>query len=182
MRDSEQPVLAASGGLVLRPWRPDDAADLMAAYADPAIRRWHRRSLDSVEEARELIDDWTAEWTAETRACWAVTDGSDLLLGRLSVRTLLGLGSGEFGYWVLPVARGAGVAPRALRAGTSWALGHLGLHRVELVHSTANQASCRVAAKVGYALEGTKRADLLHADGWHDMHLHARIAGPTAGT
>jgi ribosomal-protein-alanine N-acetyltransferase len=77
MRDSGQPVLTGGGGLVLRPWRPDDAADLMAAYADPAIQRWHRRRLDSVAEARELIDDWTAEWTAEstaeTRACWAVT-------------------------------------------------------------------------------------------------------------
>jgi ribosomal-protein-alanine N-acetyltransferase len=74
------------------------------------------------------------------------------------------------------VARGAGVAPRALQAGTSWALGDLGLHRVELVHSTTNRASCRVAAKAGYELEGTKRGDLLHADGWHDMHLHAKIA------
>jgi hypothetical protein len=24
--------------------------------------------------------------------------------------------------------------------------------------------------------EGTKRAELLHTDGWHDMHLHARLA------
>jgi [ribosomal protein S5]-alanine N-acetyltransferase len=38
-----------------------------------------------------------------------------------------------------------------------------------------------VAAKAGYKLEGTKRSGLLHADGWHDMHLHARIAGPPAG-
>jgi RimJ/RimL family protein N-acetyltransferase len=181
MRDAEQPVLTADGGLVLRPWRPGDASALMTAHADPAIQRWHRRRLDSVEEARQMIEDWTAEWTAETRACWAVTDGSDLLLGRLSLRPQLALGAGEFGYWVLPAARGAGVAPRALQAGTSWALDTLGLHRVELVHSTANQASCRVAAKVGYELEGTKRSDLLHADGWHDMHLHAKIGGPPAG-
>jgi RimJ/RimL family protein N-acetyltransferase len=99
-----------------------------------------------------------------------------MLLGRLSLRPQLALGTGEFGYWVLPVARGAGVAPRALQAGTSWALGDLGLHRIELVHSTTNRASCRVAAKAGYELEGTKRGDLLHADGWHDMHLHAKIA------
>ena len=34
-----------------------------------------------------------------------------------------------------------------------------------------------MAAKAGFALEGTKRSALLHADGWHDMHLHARIRG-----
>jgi hypothetical protein len=27
------------------------------------------------------------------------------------------------------------------------------------------------------AAEGTKRGEALHADGWHDMHLHARLAG-----
>lgn len=41
---------------------------------------------------------------------------------------------------------------------------------------TANAASCRVALKAGFAAEGTRRSAALHADGWHDMHLHARIA------
>jgi [ribosomal protein S5]-alanine N-acetyltransferase len=45
----------------------------------------------------------------------------------------------------------------------------------------ANQASCRVGAKAGYELEGIMRGALLHADGWHDMHLHARVAGLPAG-
>ena len=55
-----------------------------------------------------------------------------------------------------------------------WALNDLGLHRVELAHSVANPASCRVADKAGFRLEGAKHRALLHADGWHDMHLHAR--------
>ena len=53
--------------------------------------------------------------------------------------------------------------------------GQVGLHRIELLHSTGNAASCRVAEKAGYVLEGTKRRQGLHADGWHDMHLHARL-------
>ena len=52
---------------------------------------------------------------------------------------------------------------------------HVGLHRIELHHATGNAASCRVADKAGYALEGTMRQRTLHADGWHDMHLHARL-------
>ncbi|MEW2435901.1 GNAT family protein [Streptomyces caniferus] len=39
----------------------------------------------------------------------------------------------------------------------------------------ANPASCRVATKAGFRLEGTMRSALLHADGWHDEHLHARV-------
>ena len=67
------------------------------------------------------------------------------------------------------------MAGRALTAMTEW-LFTLGLHRVELMHSVLNEPSCRVAAKQGFELEGTRRSALLHPDGWHDMHLHARIA------
>ncbi len=77
---------------------------------------------------------------------------------------------------MLPHARGRGVAHRALRTVTDWMFAHVGLHRVELLHSTRNLASCSVAEKAGYTLEGTKRRHTLHADGWHDMHLHARLS------
>jgi len=50
-----------------------------------------------------------------------------------------------------------------------------GLHRLELTHSVANAASCRVALRAGFVLEGTRRAEGLRTDGWHDMHLPARI-------
>jgi RimJ/RimL family protein N-acetyltransferase len=67
------------------------------------------------------------------------------------------------------------VATAAVGAVSEWAFG-LGLHRLQLRHSVRNPASCRVAAKTGYALEGVLRSALRHADGWHDMHLHARLA------
>lgn len=78
---------------------------------------------------------------------------------------------------VLPAARGAGVASRALAAVRAWALGDIGFHRLELDHSTRNHASCRVATKAGYRLEGTKRNGAVQDDGRHDMHLHARVRG-----
>jgi RimJ/RimL family protein N-acetyltransferase len=51
----------------------------------------------------------------------------------------------------------------------------LGLHRLELLHSVHNHASCHVAANAGFAIEGTLKGALEHPDGWHDMHLHARL-------
>ena len=58
---------------------------------------------------------------------------------------------------------------------STWVFDELNLHRVELAHSTLNPASCHVAENAGYTLEGVKRSESLHADGWHDMHLHARL-------
>jgi GNAT superfamily N-acetyltransferase len=45
-------------------------------------------------------------------------------------------GLAEIGYWVVPAARGRGIAPRALVAVSNWAIDELGLHRLELQHST----------------------------------------------
>lgn len=82
----------------------------------------------------------------------------------------------QVSYWVLPAARGTGAAARAARAVTRWGFETLGLHRIYLTHSVANVPSCRVAAQAGFPLEGTLRDYMLHADGWHDVHMHARLA------
>jgi RimJ/RimL family protein N-acetyltransferase len=63
----------------------------------------------------------------------------------------------EVGYWVGPWARGQGVAARALALLSGWALGPLGLARLDLHASVSNAASLRVAARCGYVREGTLR-------------------------
>lgn len=82
----------------------------------------------------------------------------------------------QVSYWLLPAARGAGAATRGTRTVTRWAVNSLRLHRVYLTHSVSNSASCQVAARAGFALEGTLRGYMMHADGWHDVHVHARLA------
>ena len=82
------------------------------------------------------------------------------------------------GFWRsthLQSVRRAGVASRAVDALTQWAFDDVGFHRLELTHSVHNLPSCRVAIKTGFDFEGVKRRAGLHLDGWHDMHLHARI-------
>jgi RimJ/RimL family protein N-acetyltransferase len=163
------------GDLVLRPWRPSDARAVELAYTEPDIQRWHGRSVTEAE-APEWIRSWSERWLSETGAGWAMT-GESGVLGQISFRKLsLFDGVAEVSYWVLPPARGRQMACRALCALAAWGFDELGLHRVELYHSTSNQASCRVAEKAGFLLEGTKRDDAFHVDGWHDMHAHGRLA------
>jgi RimJ/RimL family protein N-acetyltransferase len=168
-----QPVLAG-GELVLRPWQRDDRSPVVAAYSDSDIQQWHARSM-TTDEADAWIRSWPGRWSSETGCGWAIT-AAGVVVGQISLRRLvLADGLAEVSYWVLPSARGARVATRALTVLSDWAFG-AGLHRVEVEHSTVNVASCRVASAVGYLLEGTKRSEALHPDGWHDMHLHARVA------
>lgn len=180
MARSAQPTLPLDRGLELRPWRPTDAHALVAAGQDPAIRQWNLLVVESPEDARRRIGRMHERWQAETGAVWAVarSDGGGEVMGLIGWNDIdLAGGSAEIVYWVLPAARGTGVVVEATKRLSRWALDDLGLHRLRLCHAVANTASCRVAHKVGYALEGTMRGALLHADGWHDQHLHALVRG-----
>jgi RimJ/RimL family protein N-acetyltransferase len=149
----------------------------LEAFADPEIRRWHARAAARRDEVERWIDCWGADWRGELHAHWAIADAvTDDLLGRVSLKNMdLTCGQGEVAYWTMPTRRGQDVASSAVEALTHWAFDDVGFHRLELTHSVHNLPSCRVAIKTGFDFEGVKRRAGLHLDGWHDMHLHARI-------
>lgn len=160
------------------PWEGGDAPGFLSAYRDDEIRRWHTRRPLTETQVQEWFDAYRRDWQRETDGHWAVTRDSGEVIGRIALRGLdFDDGTANVAYWVLPAARGAGVASGALATLTAWALHEIGFHRLELDHSTRNAASCRVAMKTGYLLEGTKRSAAVHEDGRHDMHLHARLLG-----
>jgi RimJ/RimL family protein N-acetyltransferase len=176
LSDSPQPVLPAKNGLLLRPWKPADAPVFLAAYHDEEIRRWHTRRPRTETDVKEWFEDYRQDWNSEKSGHWAIAPGDGDLLGRIAARGWhFDDGVASVAYWVLPQARGAGVATDAVEALSTWALNEAGFCRMDLEHSTRNHASCRVATKSGYLLEGTKRSAALHDDGRHDMHLHARV-------
>lgn len=174
----EQPVLGLPGGLELRPWRLSDAEVLVTAGQDPGIRQWNRLLVQTPEDARQRIERMHERWRAEVSAIWAIARPGHAAVGLIGWGDIdLTGGSAEILYWILPASRGGGVVVEATKRLSKWALEDLGLHRLRLCHSVANPASCRVADKAGYSLEGTMRSALLHADGWHDEHLHALVRG-----
>lgn len=174
---TDQPTLRA-GQVTLRPWEMRDLQALTDAFADPDIQRWHFLRIDSPAEAEAWIERAQEGWRTGTVATWAISTGErPEAVGRIGryFHDLIN-GLGEVSYWVVPGARGTGLASGALATVSAWAFDVLGLHRLEVAHSTANAASCRVATKAGFDAEGTRSSALQHADGWHDMHVHRRIA------
>ncbi len=154
---------------------------LVAAYAEAIIQRWHVTSLTEAE-AEEWIASRPRLWRDAKMVDWAVAVDS-IVVGRVGLKSIdLEQGAAEISYWILAEHRRHGYARRAVEAVTGWAFNGLGLRRIELTHSTQNVPSCRVAEVSGYILEGTKRLAGLHADGLHDMHLHARIATDSRAT
>lgn len=164
-----------TAGLLLRPWRTADAPAVLAALVDPDIVRWNGQGVTDLAQAAGWIAR-RADRSDGSHVSLAVTDGTDgTLLGSVSVHQIRH-DNAAVGYWTAAPARGRGVAGRALHALTGWAFTHLDLHRIELCHAVANPASCRVAERAGYRLEGTLRESHRYGDGHrHDEHLHARL-------
>jgi len=173
---SAPPVLTGRY-VVLRPWRPGDEAYVRTAFRDPLIRRWSPLPL-SVDDAPSVVRA-RMEAADDEPPAWVVTDASNgAAVGDVSFRWIYPwLRIAAIGYVVLAPASGRGVASEAVRLASAYVLGSLGWPRLELHHAVANAASCRVAARAGFALEGTMRQALRYADGtWADEHLHARLA------
>jgi ribosomal-protein-alanine N-acetyltransferase len=176
LSNGSQPTLVVDDRSLLRPWTLDDIPVVVAAYGDAEIQRWIPYSFD-VQEAEHVIGRWTVTWQNETGACWAIAQESDnVAFGRFAFQTIDFIGgSAEIAYWLLPQFRGEGYASLAVTVICDWAFEQLGLHRVQLIHSVHNVASCRVAQGAGFDLEGTLRSECQYQDGWHDTHLHARV-------
>ncbi|MEU0360495.1 GNAT family N-acetyltransferase [Streptomyces cyaneofuscatus] len=106
---------------------------------------------------------------------------TDELTGYIGLRGIYN-GNAEVGSWVAPWARGRGLAAGAALTAVGWALTSvaedgMGLHRMVLHHSTSNPASCAVAARAGFLLEGSMRQATTDYTGTrYDSHLHARLA------
>jgi RimJ/RimL family protein N-acetyltransferase len=113
-----------------------------------------------------------------SRAGFAVVDEADgRFLGMAALVTLdLDGRQAEAGYIVSPQARGRGVASRALTLLTDWALGELGLERVELRITDGNEASMRVAEKCGYVREGVLRSVHFKQGQRSDVVVYSRLA------
>jgi RimJ/RimL family protein N-acetyltransferase len=170
-------------GLLLRPWDVGFEADAPAylrGVADPEFRLWNNplKHVDDLDAARHALRDRARLWDEGTAGAFCVTDAEHgTILGNVTLNAPYWPNrAATIGYWVLPEARGQGVATRALRLAADWAFG-FGLHRIALDHAVGNAASCRVAEHGGFTYEGTLRGAHRNADGtFQDGHLHARLA------
>ncbi|MFL6100395.1 MAG: GNAT family N-acetyltransferase [Actinomycetales bacterium] len=188
------PAEGLSDGVVrVRCWEPErDAPARRRLTHDPEHDRWGLpffvpRAVDQAAERDRLEHDRARSMAGEPSSYAVVSVMTGELLGDVACRLdIPPLGVADVGYGTLPEARGRGVASAALSLLTAWLMDPVagcGLHRVQLDHALANEASCRVALRAGFAREGVRRGylpvvDPQDAAGWSraDVCLHGRVA------
>lgn len=168
--------------LVLRELVPDDAPALFAIHSDAQAMRWFgSEPLRELDQARQLIEVF-AGWRRlpNPGVRWGLARrGDGVLLGSCGLfnwnrnwqRCTLG-------YELARSAWGQGLMNEALRAVLDWGFSQagMGLNRVEAMIHAENQASLRLAHRLGFRYEGTLREVACWGGQHHDLQMHSRLA------
>lgn len=170
--------------LLIRPKQVGDGAITSAAVAETwdELHKWMRWA--------ENRDAFTAE-SMEVRnrhvmASFILREGIELIGVEAATGTAVvwcGLLDIDWqgrhcdaGYWVRKTAQGRGFATEAANALVRYAIGALGMRRIGLTHSGGNEASRRIAERLGFSFEGIQRgANLLPGGKNADRYCYARL-------
>ncbi|MFG0332715.1 MAG: GNAT family N-acetyltransferase [Maioricimonas sp. JB049] len=128
------------------------------------------------DDARLWVESRPGTWDRNEAWSFLIVDAADRLLGTCGLHRIDNLNRvAELGYWVRTSEAGQGIATAASRQLVDWAFRERDLHRVEILISTENHASLRVAEKLGAQQEGIVRSRLLLHGRRHDCVMFAIV-------
>jgi RimJ/RimL family protein N-acetyltransferase len=186
-----KPVTLTTERLLLRALRRSDMQAVYEACQDPDIPRWTPvPSPYTRQDATEWIDRTvSAGWREDTAYNFGVFTREDgRLVGAMGLMRLKldePERMAELGYWTVKEHRRCGYTTEAGRAVCAWAFDELLVERLEWLAEAGNVGSRGVAEKLGFVMEGTLRARIVHAgtrrDAWigsllpSDLGLESQI-------
>jgi [ribosomal protein S5]-alanine N-acetyltransferase len=163
---------------LIRPVRPEDAAELAALYS---ANRDFLAPYEPVRAPEFFTTDGQRERLArqlegDTHP-FAILDGEEIA-GTINLFNIVreSLQSGTIGYWVDCARNGRGLATDAVAEILAYAYDDLDLHRVEAATLVDNVPSQRVLEKNGFERIGLARRFLRIRDVWRDFFLFQRLA------
>ena len=147
--------------LVVRPPGPEDASELLAAFADPeAMRYIGDGSTTDLAGAEGAVVRWLEHWEAWGIGMFVVERREDgRVLGRAGFLRWdpetweIGGTETEIGWALAREHWGQGYATEAALALRNWAIAERGLTRLISLIQPGNVLSVRVAEKIGETLE-----------------------------
>jgi RimJ/RimL family protein N-acetyltransferase len=170
--------------LLLRPKQVGDGAITSAAVLETweELHKWMRWA----ENPRGFTPELMEIRNRNVMASFILREGIELIGVEVATGTAViwcGLHDIDWqgrqcdtGYWVRKSAQGRGIATEAANALVRYAFGALGMQRIGLTHSAGNEASRRIAERLGFSLEGIQRgANVLPGGKHEDRYCYARF-------
>ncbi|HSB03331.1 MAG TPA: GNAT family protein [Anaerolineales bacterium] len=165
--------------LLLRPFRVSDSLGLYCAVHESLeeLKPWMSWATDGYTEmaAREYISIARARWDEHTFYAFVITRNEEIL-GACTLSSIHSIYRFcNLGYWVRTSHHGQGIAGRAAQLVARFAFEKLGMIRVEIVIAVGNQASIRVAEKIGAHDEGILLNRMVVGRSIYDAHMYSLL-------
>jgi RimJ/RimL family protein N-acetyltransferase len=173
------PARVPAGPVTLRAPATRDVDDAVVACRDPETARWTTVPVPYGPENAEhfVYQRVPAGWASGTSATFAIADADDRFAGTIELRIDPADRSvAELGFLVAPWARGKGYGTAAAHAICVWGFEALGVSRIVWRAHLGNEASRRVAEKVGFRPEGIQRSGCEQRGERHDAWVAALLA------
>jgi ribosomal-protein-serine acetyltransferase len=167
-----------SDRLILERFTRRDAVSLDEAIKAslPDLNQWlpWARLDYTPSDTAAFIRDSIQAWKEERAWDYSVKEKTDPKrhVGNVSFWTVSKLGKiAEIGYWIRSDETNRGICTEAVGLLLEESFNSLGYHKVVLRIAVGNDASDRVAQKLGFTREGTLREELLIRGNWVDHTL-----------
>jgi len=143
-------------GGCLRPWQEDDAFRLVQAWADAEIAGWNAVPPEpTLATASHWIDGQQQRLDRMLSVDMVIDiDHAEGIVGEVGLSSFSEYHRAALiGYWLLPEARGQGIATAAVRAFTDWAQDRFDLETIIARCHQDNSTSQAVAERAGFRHE-----------------------------
>jgi|TARA_B100001758_G_C18192463_1_gene495319 ribosomal-protein-serine acetyltransferase len=132
----------------------------------------------SKNEAKNWLKTTVTSWRAGTAYHFAIFDKDrETFHGGCSLECNNDHPTANLGYWVQSASTGQGICTEAAIGLADFGHRELGLQRVEIIMSTKNTKSRRVAEKTGALFEGKLRNRLRLHNKCHDAFIFSLVPG-----
>lgn len=164
--------------VVLRPPTGADVDAITAACQDPEIPKYTRvPSPYTRDDAVQFVERSITQWREGAAAANFVIEADDALVGACGLHLREHPETAEVGYWIAADARRRGIATRAARLLSRWALAAFPILRLELLTHPDNVGSQRVAEAAGFTREGLLRSYATIGCGVTDVVMFSLLPG-----
>ena len=159
-----------------RPVEEDAEAIASAVQASlSGLARWMPWAVADYDTEMALA--WIRKKSDPTEEGFLILGPDDEIVGTCGLNRFDAMNArAELGYWLRGDRTGRGFATRATRLVARYGIEELGLQRIEIIMSTRNEPSRRVAERVGARHEGVLRRRIRLPDGQHDGHMYSIVA------
>ena len=163
--------------LKLRKITNDDIENIYRGLSDPEVIRYYGVSYSSLEETREQMEWYQSLEDQGTGLWWAITHKySGEFYGAAGLNGIIKEHKkGEIGFWLYPDCWGRGFVSEILPKVIEHGFNVLGLHRIEGIVETGNEASTRVLEKLGFKKEGVMQDSEIKEGRFISLEVYALL-------